>query len=241
MHFPLEQKLTPVLGCHSLGALPSAPHHKFLGQMEDTWRPGDRESTVLGRALHAMASVPFTSSEQDAWLPCVFSPLCRWGTHREGSHPQSTECCESRIITAHHPCTGGINRFGLLMSFRETTWIISKHLHCFSAYFSYEVALGAKEFACYSKVLVNFQTIVPSCVCLWQEERHCSFGLTFSRMCMLSETEGLLVASTTRVSLEPTAVTVIKETDFHEDGQKDSFLWAKYSNKVRVIPKIKNN
>ena len=45
-----------------------------------------------------------------------------------------------------------------------------------------------------------------------------------------------------RVSLEPAAAAAImKEIDFHEDGQKYSFPWAKYSNKVRVIHKIKNN
>lgn len=85
--------------------------------------------------------------------------------------------------------------------------------------------LEAKEFACYSKVLINFQTIVPHCLPLWQEDRHCRFELTLFQICILSKTEGLSVSLIVRALLEQSSVVAFKkEIDFQEDGQKDSFF-----------------
>lgn len=90
----------------------------------------------------------------------------------------------------------------------------------------------AKEFACYSKVLINLQTIAPDCLLLWQKDRHCSFGFTFFQICTLSKTSDLAVTLVIRVLLgHATVAAVKKEIDFQEDGQKDSFPRAKYSSK----------
>lgn len=126
----------------------------------------------------------------------------------------------------------GINIFSPLMLFRKpcesfpNTSIVSVNT------FLMRLPLVAKEFACYSRVLINLQTIAPDCLLLWQEDRHCSFGLTFFQICTLSKTEDLAVTSVIRVSLEhATVVAVKKEIDIQEDGQKDSFPRAKYSSK----------
>lgn len=71
----------------------------------------------------------------------------------------------------------------------------------------------AREFACYSKVLINLQTIVPDCLLLWQEDRPCSFGHTFFQICTLSKTEDLSVSLIPKVLLEHvTAVAAKKYT-----------------------------
>lgn len=114
----------------------------------------------------AHGPLPFLSSEQDGWLTCVL-PLCTdkqtqkdlnlpkyvvWG---EPDHP-------------HVPLinfSGGINIFGLLISFLDVMQTISNTSIVSVHTFLMTLPVVAKGFARYNKVLINFQTIVSG-VCL---------------------------------------------------------------------------
>lgn len=202
------------------------------------WHPGDLESMCsAGPCLQWVPSVP---TELDECLPCVLPPLCGWGNREEDLNlPEDTALA---VPDPHYTqpinFSGGINIFSLLMLFRKpcesfpNTSIVSVHT------FLMRLPSVAKEFVSYSKVLVNLQTIAPDCLLLWQEDRHCSFGLTFFQICTLSETEDPAVTSVIRVLLEHATIVAVKEeTGFQEDGQKDSFPRAKYSSKWELYPK----
>lgn len=82
----------------------------------------------------------------------------------------------------------------------------------------------AKEFACYSRVPINFQTIVPGCLAFWWEDRQYSFEkFTVFQICLPPKTEGL------SVTLEGLIgachfVALTKEIDCQGDDPKVAFL-----------------
>lgn len=186
--------LTPSPGCVTFSNALEIP-------WANQWHPGDLES--MCSAGLCMQWVPYMPTEQYECFPCVFPLLCEWG-NREGdlSLPEDTALA---VPDPHYTQPihfgGEINIFSLLMLFRKpcesfpNTSIVSVHT------FLMRLPLVAKEFACYSEVLINLQTIAPHCLLLWQEDRHCSFGLAFFQICTLPKTEDPAVTLLIKVLL----------------------------------------
>lgn len=228
MYRPISDVLTPFPACvtfsNTLGILRA-----------NQWHPGDLGSACSG-------SHPCVQSRTNA-LPVYFPHCADEETEEDLNLPAYTALA---VLDLH--CTQpihfseGISIFSLLMLFRKpcesfpNTSIVSVHT------FLMRLPSVAKEFACYSRVLVNLRTIAPNCLLLWQKDRHCSLGLTFFQICTLSKTEDLRwLQQAGSYWSTPLVQQLRKRQDFQEDVQKDSFPRAKYSSKWNSYPKIKDN
>lgn len=125
--------------CHFPCALFSALLRKFL---EHLYAALETQSPEYLAGRHAAA--PHQRSMHD--LPAYFPRCTEEEMNREGSQSAKVPALAE---LGHHGIppinfSGGVNAFGLLMSHLETMWIISKHFHCFSAYFPYEVAFDGQ-------------------------------------------------------------------------------------------------